>query len=193
MTVNEYAALWYVVPQMVREYIWEGRIPAEKIDGHWVLPPGLEKPPDLRRAKILPEVAEARLQQQRAWKNARYRRAKAEGKCVNCYKRYAEPGLAHCAACLAEKRRKWRAKHPDGEGARQRERRARLIAEGKCTWCTRPAVPGRRLCKACAAKAMQTAQARRVRDRMNREIEQRIREATRVGKMPRGSASDTNG
>lgn len=187
MTVNEYAALWYVVPQMVREYIWQGRIPAEKIDGHWVLPPGLEKPPDLRRAEIPAEVAEARRQRRRVWEAERYQATKAKGLCPNCRKRYAEPGHVYCAACMADTRRRWAAKHPNGDGPRQRERRARLIAEGKCTWCAgRPAVPGRRLCKACAAKALQGAQARRVRDKMNREIEQRIREAKGNGSAGEG-------
>lgn len=178
MTVNEYAALWYVVPQAVREYIWEGRIPAQKVNGHWVLPPGLEKPPHRYANSTAPQSAEARLQHRRELDAARRRKAKADGKCINCFQRYAEPGRAHCAVCLAEKRRKWRAKHPNGESETQRKRRARLIAEGKCTWCAgRPAVPGRRLCKVCAEKAKQTAQARRVRERINREIEGRIREA----------------
>lgn len=59
----------------------------------------------------------------------RQRRAvlKANGLCIDCGKRPVEAGYATCPACLARRRRAWRAKVDDPAHDAERERR-RLTA-----------------------------------------------------------------
>lgn len=179
MTVNEYAAIWYVHPQVVRRYILEGRIPAAKIKNRWILPEGLEKPPSRRKYadEFTPEDIEARKTARRDYYRQYYQRLKDSGICTTCTTRWAEPGRTHCAACAEAARRKWRQKYPDGNGERCKRRREELKAKGLCINCGKAAAPDHVLCMGCMDKAAQARQARRVRDRVNREIEKRIREA----------------
>lgn len=185
MTVSDYAKLWCVVPHVVREYIWEGRLPAKKCGALWVLPPGLEKPPDrrLRSGPLTPEEAEARARRLHERRARYYQRKKATGKCPQCRTRYPEPGRVYCPACSAAI-----AQSRKGDNAeRCRMRRNRLRAQGLCTQCgRRPGDDGKCLCKACAAKRDEWRQVQRVKARLNREIEKRIIEAQ--NKQAKGAA-----
>ena len=179
LTPADYAAHWCICEQMVRQYIRQGRVPAEKKDGRWYLPPGLERPPHNRRYRE--DFTEAEIAERKAKKRQYQRdyvqRLKDQGICYLCKTRYVEPGRTRCAICAEHRRREWRAKHPDGDAERAHQRREELKAKGLCVNCRRPAVPGTVLCKTCAAKVSEAQQVRKMRARIARENAREVREA----------------
>lgn len=179
LTPADYAALWYVGEQMVRKYIWDGKIPAEKVDGRWYLPPGLDKPPHNRRYQedFTPKEIAERKAKKRQYQRDYAQRLKDQGICYLCKTRYAEPGRTRCAVCAEERRRKWRERYPEGNAERCRQRREELKAKGLCVNCRRPALPDRILCKTCAAKVAESQQVRKMRARIARENAREVREA----------------
>lgn len=94
-----------------------------------------------------------------------YYKAKAEGICVKCLKRKAEPGVTTCAECR---------KNDSESAVKLYHSRAR---SGRCTNCGKPSVYGLAECEECRAKH---------RERENRIRQERFREGmcTRCGKHP---------
>lgn len=182
LTPNEYAKIWHVVPQMVREYIWDGRVPAEKVGWRWMLPPGLEKPPTHRRYKedfSKKEIAERR--KRRKDYDARYYQKFVDaGICYSCKKRPAMLGFTRCEECIARRRRDYVQKYPDGRSEYHKERRRQLKEQGLCENCGKPATPGNVLCKRCKAKAAESQQVYHIRKRIERQNQKEM-EALRHG------------
>lgn len=176
LTPNDYAEIWHVVPQMVREYIRDGRIPAEKVDGRWRIQPGLEKPPTHRRYRdefTSEEIAE-RVQRRKEYDHGYYRRYIEAGKCFVCKTRYAAPGFTQCEVCR-EKARQKRIKQGNANREACKSRYWRLRSEGRCVNCGAPAVDGQTLCKRCKAKAAESQKVYHIKKRIERQIENEIK------------------
>lgn len=172
LTPNDYAEIWHVVPQMVREYIRKGMIPAEKGDGgFWRLPPGLQKPPTKRRYKedFTPREIEERRDKRRAYDKQYYQRYKDAGICYKCKKRMAEPGRTECAVCARRSLAYNKSRAVANKDA-CKERYERLKAKGVCTNCgRRKAVKGNVLCKVCKGKMSESQSVWRIKRRIRRE------------------------
>ena len=175
LTPNDYAELWHVVPQMVRQYIHDGRVPAEKVDGKWHIQPGLEKPPTHRRYRedFTPEELAERAQRRKDYDKRYYKRYMDAGMCFKCKKRMAAPGYSECEVCR-EKARRELAKRSDENREACRNRYWKLRSEGRCVRCRAPAIAGQTMCKSCKAKAAESQQVYHIKKRIDKEIQREI-------------------
>lgn len=175
LTPNDYAELWHVVPQMVRQYIRDGRVPAEKVDGKWRIQPGLEKPPTHRRYAddFTPEEVAERVKRRKEYDHSYYKRYVEAGKCFVCKTRYAQPGYTQCEICR-EKARRERKQRQDYNREMCRARYWRLRNDGRCANCGEVVDDGKTLCQRCKAKAAETQQVYHIKKRIDRQIKKEI-------------------
>lgn len=109
------------------------------------------------------EEAKARRKQ---YQLDRYRWYREHGICARCYKTWADPGHAYCAACAKKAKAYQRRKDPDGSQNRARcqERRDKLRLAGMCINCgKRKAVQGNCICGKCADRCADSAVKYRIR------------------------------
>lgn len=114
--------------------------------------------------------AEARAKQNAAHREM-YHWYVEHGICTRCGEQ-AVPGRTLCAKCKRKQRKYLDKADPDRSKHRQynRDRRARLKAEGKCTWCGKAdAIEGQTLCPQCKKKMDETRTVYAIRKRIKRE------------------------
>lgn len=100
---------------------------------------------------------------------ATYRWYKAHGICPRCRTRWCVPGHVYCDDCYAHQYAVAERRDPGRvqRNAYDRDRRARLKAEGICTHCgQRPAEPGKLKCKECKDKQNESNRMYRLRQRI---------------------------
>lgn len=97
---------------------------------------------------------------------------KDHGICTKCHTRYAEPGRTVCKPCTVREKAMLLKRDPGRERHKQynRDRRARLKAEGLCTYCGKvKAMPGHALCKRCDERQAESHEKYRIKQRLKRE------------------------
>ena len=102
------------------------------------------------------------------------------GICPSCGHVYAEPGSVYCAMCHKRIEAGRERKDPGRvkRNAYNRDRKARLIEMGLCTWCgKREAVEGQRLCPVCRKTSRESKEKWNIKQRIQREIDRAKAEA----------------
>ena len=77
-------------------------------------------------------------ERQKEWHRNNYARLKAAGICVRCRKKPAEYGV-HCYECWLRQMRKAKNRYTHG--------REIWTEEGRCYFCGKPAIPGKKTCE----------------------------------------------
>lgn len=112
---------------------------------------------------------------------------KAHGICCQCGAAQAEIERTLCAAC-AKRQYDRQNKHDPGRRnsiEQNRQKRARFYAAGLCTNCgKRPHGPNRKTCDYCAKKQRDRDMDRRVRRRLDRQIENERRRLDDLRRIP---------
>jgi predicted amidophosphoribosyltransferase len=96
---------------------------------------------------------------------------KAEGKCQECGKRWAEAGKTMCKPCLKALNERLKRNDPD-RAKRNAWRQARVDA-GLCIDCGRPAEPGKQRCERCRKMRRESEEKYRLKKKLAREAQKR--------------------
>ena len=81
----------------------------------------------------------------RAWR-------KAHHICIRCGKRDAVPHMSHCEDCLYKRVMSYDTSKREQEAKRGRKRQQAHREAGLCIYCSRPALPGRKICSECSIR-----------------------------------------
>lgn len=104
-----------------------------------------------------------------------YRWYKSMGICWRCKLAYAEPGRIYCNPCKRLEKAKQERRDPGAvkRNASNKERRARLKAEGLCVDCGRiKAVEGKTRCFTCERKIKESRQKWQITQKIKREAQE---------------------
>lgn len=99
----------------------------------------------------------------------------SKGICPRCKTNYGEPGRVYCAPCYRKVLFRMELSDPDGTRKKRylSDRRRMLKEQGMCVDCGRvKATEGKTRCNACQKKANESDRMYRIRQRIDREVEQ---------------------
>lgn len=120
----------------------------------------------------MPAKSPEALEHARQYHKDRYEWYKEHGICTRCLTRWCAPGKIYCEQCIRDVRI-IADKHDPGRVQRRqynRDRRARLKAEGLCIECGKRKPPsGHVRCNVCAEKHNEADQVRQIRKKITRK------------------------
>ena len=122
----------------------------------------------------MPATSEAAKKHNRLLHHELYEWYKDHGICPGCRKAWADPGKVYCGPCYRKRQYSNERSDPGRvkRNAYDKERKARLKAEGICVGCgKKPAMEGRLKCQKCQTKQNESNKAWRVRERIRREAD----------------------
>lgn len=169
LTPKEYSEIWHITDGQICYYIRDGRIPGVIKEGRkYYIPEGLEMPHHKRvyKDEFTPKMIEERKKKKAAYDRQYYKRWKSQGICYDCKTRPVAPGCCRCQTCLKRANDRWKAKHPEGNGPRMKERVEKMISQGLCRYCGKPAVPGITICEVCRQKNKERQQVKTIKKRL---------------------------